>query len=56
MLSRGLHEYIDDLQRRMNEVGDAAYSTFFAMKPLETMVVPDPRMSTPPPLAFQRSQ
>ena len=33
ILARGLHEYIDDLQTRMNDVGGAVYDTFFAMKP-----------------------
>ena len=33
MLSDGLHQHIDDLQQRMNRVGDAVYAQFFAMKP-----------------------
>jgi uncharacterized alpha-E superfamily protein len=54
ILRDGLHEHIDDLQRRMNRVGDAVHTTFFAMKPTE--VVPqDPRSSLPPsPFASQR--
>jgi uncharacterized alpha-E superfamily protein len=35
ILQRGLHEHIDDLQRRMNKVGDAVWATFFAMKPID---------------------
>ena len=42
VLSRGLHESIDDLQLRMNKVGDAVWSTFFAMKPIEA-AAEDPR-------------
>ncbi len=33
ILKRGLHEYIDGLQQRLNYVGDSVYETFFAMKP-----------------------
>lgn len=33
ILQRGLHEYIDDMQTRMNQVGAAIHDTFFAMKP-----------------------
>ncbi len=32
ILSRGLHEYIDDLQLRLNYVGHSVFETFFAMK------------------------
>ena len=35
ILSRGLHEYIDDLQQRLNYVSQSVYETFFAMKPVE---------------------
>jgi uncharacterized alpha-E superfamily protein len=35
MLAKGLHERIDDLQIRMNVVGDAVHSTFFAMRPID---------------------
>lgn len=30
----GLHEFLDDLQRRLNLVGDAVFDTFFAMRPI----------------------
>jgi uncharacterized alpha-E superfamily protein len=32
ILSSGLHEYLDDLQTRMNHVGTGIYETFFALK------------------------
>jgi uncharacterized alpha-E superfamily protein len=47
MIARGLHEHIDDLQTRLNKVGDAVHTTFFAMKPLD--VDDDPRRSMPAP-------
>jgi uncharacterized alpha-E superfamily protein len=36
ILTRGLHEYIDDLQKRLNYVSQSVFETFFAMKPVET--------------------
>ena len=48
MLSHGLHEHIDDLQQRMNRIGDAVYAQFFAMKPTEQASF-DPRASLPSP-------
>ena len=48
MLKNGLHQHIDDLQQRMNRVGDAVYATFFAMKPTDTAVIEDHRTSVPP--------
>ena len=35
ILTRGLHEYIDGLQQRLNYVGQSVFETFFAMKPVE---------------------
>ncbi|MFO0736695.1 MAG: alpha-E domain-containing protein [Labilithrix sp.] len=35
ILARGLHEYIDDLQQRLNYVGNSVHDTFFAMKPVD---------------------
>lgn len=32
VLEKGLHEYVDDLQTRLNEVGLGIHETFFAMK------------------------
>lgn len=49
MLNDGLHQRIDDLQRRMNLVGDAVDQQFFAMKPTEPEPV-DARSSLPPPV------
>jgi len=34
IFSTGLHEFLDDLQRRLNLVGDAVFDTFFAMRPV----------------------
>jgi len=33
IISHGLHEYLDDLQTKMNAVGGGIYETFFAFKP-----------------------
>lgn len=32
VIQRGLHEYLDDLQTRMNGVSDGIYETFFALR------------------------
>ena len=32
IISAGLHEYLDNLQTRMNQVSDGIYETFFALK------------------------
>ncbi len=37
VISGGLHEFIDDFQKRLNYVGEAVYESFFAKRPLETM-------------------
>jgi uncharacterized alpha-E superfamily protein len=37
VISGGLHEFIDDFQKRLNNVGEAVYESFFAKRPLETM-------------------
>lgn len=34
----GLHEYLDSMQRKLNEVDDAIFSTFFALRPPTTVV------------------
>jgi len=34
IIDRGLHEFVDDLQVRLNQVGDAIHDTFFAMRPV----------------------
>jgi len=36
IIDRGLHEFVDDLQARLNRVGDAIYDAFFAMRPIQT--------------------
>jgi uncharacterized alpha-E superfamily protein len=37
IIDQGLHEFVDDLQQRLNGVGEAISETFFAMRPVETM-------------------
>ena len=32
IINAGLHEYLDNLQTRMNQVSDGIYETFFALK------------------------
>jgi uncharacterized alpha-E superfamily protein len=32
IISSGLHEYFDDLQTRMNQIGAGIFDTFFALK------------------------
>ncbi|MBX3211460.1 MAG: alpha-E domain-containing protein [Labilithrix sp.] len=52
IVARGLHEYIDNLQQRLNYVSQSVYETFFAMKPEE---IEDPRESRSlPPLSTTR--
>src|SRR5262249_30731682 len=36
VVAGGLHEFVDDLQQRLNHVGTAICETFFATHPLET--------------------
>jgi len=33
IMSAGLHEFLDDLQLRLNRVGDAIFDTFFSLRP-----------------------
>lgn len=40
IVADGLHEFVDDLQTRLNLVGDAVYDTFFAPRPLESLRSP----------------
>ena len=35
VIASGLHEFVDDLQTRLNQVGEAIHESFFAMRPLE---------------------
>ncbi len=38
VVSAGLHEFLDSLQRKMNYVGDAVHETFFALRPVDGMM------------------
>lgn len=51
ILARGLHEYIDNLQLRLNYVSQLVFETFFAMKPLDPDEPQndDARRTLPPP-------
>jgi uncharacterized alpha-E superfamily protein len=51
ILTRGLHEYIDNLQQRLNYVGQSVFETFFAMKPLEADEPREPERRSLPPLS-----
>jgi len=37
IISRGLHEFLDDIQVRLNLVGDAIHNAFFALQPVPVM-------------------
>jgi uncharacterized alpha-E superfamily protein len=37
IINRGLHEFLDDIQARLNLVGDAIRNSFFALQPLPVM-------------------
>ncbi|MGL4502660.1 MAG: alpha-E domain-containing protein, partial [Planktothrix sp.] len=39
IMQRGIHEFLDDLQNRMNHVGERIYEDFFALKPVVTPFV-----------------
>lgn len=54
ILGRGLHEFIDDLQQRLNYVSGSVYETFFAMKPLDQEVDHSEARRSLPPLAMTR--
>jgi uncharacterized alpha-E superfamily protein len=38
VIDRGLHEFVDDLQNRLNEVDEAIFNTFFALRPVGAAV------------------
>ena len=38
IIKRGLHEFVDDLQLRLNMVGESVQRTFFAMRPMDDRV------------------
>jgi uncharacterized alpha-E superfamily protein len=35
IIREGLHEFLDDLQDRLNASGQAIFDTFFALRPIE---------------------
>jgi uncharacterized alpha-E superfamily protein len=37
IIGSGLHEFLDELQVRLNGVGDAIYNTFFALQPISAL-------------------
>ena len=37
IIEQGLHEFVDDLQLRMNEVSEQIYETFFAIQPIDAL-------------------
>ena len=37
IISRGLHEFLDDIQVRLNAIGDAIHNSFFALQPVPVM-------------------
>jgi len=43
IIDRGLHEFVDDLQRRLNLVGEAIFDAFFDLRPLHANPVPSNR-------------
>jgi uncharacterized alpha-E superfamily protein len=54
ILARGLHEYIDNLQRRANYVGSSVFDTFFAMKPEEQEEPREPERPSLAPMLASR--
>jgi uncharacterized alpha-E superfamily protein len=39
VIERGLHEFVDDLQSRLNEIGGGIHDTFFATRPVDASVL-----------------
>jgi len=37
IIGRGLHEFLDDIQVRLNVVGDAVHNAFFDLQPVSVM-------------------
>ncbi|MEQ1826221.1 MAG: alpha-E domain-containing protein [Pirellula sp.] len=35
IIARGLHQFIDDLQTKLNSIGEGIHETFFALRPVE---------------------
>jgi uncharacterized alpha-E superfamily protein len=49
IIGAGLHEYLDDLQTRVNQVGAGIHETFFAFRaPTPTRPRPGPRPAATP--------
>lgn len=46
IIDGGLHEFVDDLQSRLNAVSDAVYDTFLAMRPMESASMAQIQTST----------
>jgi uncharacterized alpha-E superfamily protein len=51
IISGGLHEFVDDLQTRLNLIGAAVFDTFFAIRPMDMASVQtqSPSQSTKSP-------
>jgi uncharacterized alpha-E superfamily protein len=45
ILDQGLHEFIDDFQDKLNDVGEAIHETFFALKSSETSPAGNPSLA-----------
>jgi len=39
VIAGGMHEFVDNLQTRLNQVGESIHDCFFAMRPLELATV-----------------
>ncbi len=39
IMQTGIHEFLDDLQNRMNHVGERIYEAFFALQPVVSPLV-----------------
>ncbi len=39
IISRGLHEFLDDIQVRLNLIGDAVHNSFFALQPVPAVSI-----------------
>lgn len=39
IIDRGLHEYLDDLQKKLNAVGQTVHDTYFALRPASDLIV-----------------
>ncbi|MBD3675628.1 MAG: alpha-E domain-containing protein [Planctomycetaceae bacterium] len=42
IIDGGLHEFVDRLQSRLNEIGGGIHNTFFALRPIEAMAEEEP--------------